>query len=112
MSPGDNRVREAGRIKVAHHAVERYMDRQPDGATFFEAELGIEAEVVDALRSGRVSRDKPAEFRLHGRPARQMPPGERFAWSASGRLGWVIRRVEGGTLVTTTMTRTVAEALA
>ena len=87
QNAGEQRVAAAGRIKVAHHAVERYMDRQPDGATFSEAELGIEVEVVDALRNGRVSRDKPAEFRLYGRPARRMDAGERFAWSATGRLG-------------------------
>ena len=112
QSPGGQRALAAGQIKVSHHAVERYQSRQRDGSSFFEAEMGVEAEVLAALREGRVQKQKPSAFRMYNERKRDLPSGERFVWSKSGRLGWVIRRVDNGarTLVVTTLTRTVGEA--
>jgi len=103
-------MNENGReVYVTAHALVQYRKRTGDRRPFREIEPEIIQNVEQALAEGRIANHKPKAFRLwRARSKGKIPPGDRFVWDPSEKLGWIIRREGERDVVLTTLTRTMA----
>jgi tetrahydromethanopterin S-methyltransferase subunit A len=98
-------------IIVTDHAVDRYQRRKrrldwTDG----EVRQEIANQVRSAIRGKRILDHKPKRFRLYKarRENNMMEPGQKFVHTSDGDVAWIIKEVQDGLLVVTTLSPTMS----